>query len=157
MTTPSISHNMTCGKLDVGAAPRGYSQHVTSSMVPKGQHDNYGRTGLCKSSLFQLYPGSPDCEMCGLINQETTTRPAYWKYVGGECGSCYTGGSDQMILGFSGGPRGNAYCPAKAALGNVDCSGLSCPAAREMCQMTQMDQQLARKNNYQFSGPLAQN
>lgn len=155
----SLINNLSCGKLDAAAAAmRAEGAHRYGSYVKdKASWDTYGRSNLCSTSLNRIYGGAADCDLCGLIQQETVTRPDYTKYIGGECGNCYTGGADQMILGYPAGPRGFAYCPSAAAVQAVDCNSLGCSGAREACARAKTPRTDTKTGHFTLSGPQTRN
>lgn len=150
MSVPSISNVQQSHKIDSTAISiRGYSEHITSSQVLPDTYDTYGRDGLCRNSLFSLYPGRADCIFQGLITNETNMRPAYWRYIGdcdgGDLG--YVGAKDQMILGYGAGPRGGVIDPRLDAIQQLNPSSFKSQLARDALEQDQLHHR-AKKYNY---------
>jgi hypothetical protein len=120
---------MNSGKVDVGAARNADSYHRTVGKPPSGRSfDNYGRSGLCANSLYNIYPGSADCHMCGLIDTETTLRPAYYNSIGGNCDAGYPDILNGNVLhGNVGGAScgDNTVCLGASIRDNMTVNGLA--------------------------------
>ena len=141
-----LSAFLSPNKIGPGGSERAASYH-RDHMTPNGHtFDVYGRTGLCHTSVFNLYPGSADCHTCGLLDTETTLRPPYYNSIGGYCDDSYHGGADNNVLGYPGGPRGKAYCPDKYAAAYSDCTKLS-GNEQHQCEANQTRHQMKKNSS----------
>lgn len=157
MSVPSVGSSLLGTKNDAGKYIYGDSVRRTSSYTPYSNYDTYGRDGLCRNSLFSLYPGRDDCVFHGLITTETNMRPAYWRFIGdcdgGDLG--YVGGSDQMVLGYPNGPRGFRIDVRQDAIDQLNPMAFGSSPARQAIDGAQRAIQNKKTNYSATSNTLA--